>query len=252
MTRLPPSLRSLRLSLGLVLALPALSRAQAPAESGDAATVGVPKPAAELATGTTFYRGTIDAGGQSQAIAVTRTVKEEGGAWVVTDTATLPTGEAVDTTVVEKGSLVVRKRSVRQDPVTLEIVFEGGKATGSLTMGDEPRPIDAELGGELFADGSCTHVSLAALPLAEGYTTRFRNFDVRRQKPSLRQIQVLGVEEIAVAAGTFKAWKAEVSSAEGEPGATLLWIDTASRKVVKTSTQTPAMGGATITTELQP
>ncbi len=119
-------------------------------------------------------------------------------------------------------------------------------------MGDELRPIDAELGGELFADGSCTHVSLAALPLAEGYTTRFRNFDVRRQKPSLRQIQVLGVEEIAVAAGTFKAWKAEVSSAEGEPGATLLWIDTASRKVVKTSTQTPAMGGATITTELQP
>ena len=59
-------------------------------------------------------------------------------------------------------------------------------------------------------------------------------------------------EDLTVPAGSFKAWKVEVTSAEGEPGATTLWIATDSRKVVKTSTSLPAMGGAVVTSELQP
>ena len=61
-----------------------------------------------------------------------------------------------------------------------------------------------------------------------------------------------GAEEVKVAAGTFQAWKVEVTSAEGEPGATTLWVDKATRKVVKTSTTLPQMGGAVVTSELQP
>ena len=53
-------------------------------------------------------------------------------------------------------------------------------------------------------------------------------------------------------AGTFKAWKAEVTSAEGEPGSTTVWVAQDSRKVVKTSAIVPQMGGATVTSELQP
>ena len=51
-----------------------------------------------------------------------------------------------------------------------------------------------------------------------------------------------GAEEVKVAAGTFQAWKVELTSAEGEPGATTLWIDKATRKVVKTSTDAAADG----------
>ena len=57
---------------------------------------------------------------------------------------------------------------------------------------------------------------------------------------------------MTVSAGTFKVWKVEVSSAEGEPGGSTLWIATDSRKVVKTSTSLPSMGGAIVTSELQP
>jgi len=251
MTRLD-SFSALRVCPILLLALPSLLAAQPAPPSPPDALVGAPTPAVDLAPAAAFYRGTLEAGGQSLAIAVARTIQEDAGSWVITDTATLPMGEVVDRTVVEKGSLIVRKRSIRQGPSSAEIAFAGGRASGSLSRGEQSRVIDAETGGEVFADGSCMHVSLAALPLAEGYSATFRNFDVQRQRPTLRQVKVLGVEDVTVPAGTFKAWRAEVSSVQGEPGVTTLWIDTVSRRVVKTRTQTPAMGGATITTELQP
>ena len=119
-------------------------------------------------------------------------------------------------------------------------------------MGGEPKPIAADPGGPLFADGSAAWMSLARLPLADGYTVTYRNFDVQKQKASLKQVKVVGTEDVTVPAGTFKAWKAEVTSAEGEPGSTTLWVAQDSRKVLKTSPIVPAMGGATITSELQP
>ena len=61
-----------------------------------------------------------------------------------------------------------------------------------------------------------------------------------------------GAEEVKVAAGTFQAWKIELTSAEGEPGSMTLWVDKATRKVVKTSSTVPQMGGAVVTTELLP
>ncbi len=61
-----------------------------------------------------------------------------------------------------------------------------------------------------------------------------------------------GPTEIAVPAGKFKTWKLEVTSAEGEPGSTTVWVAQDSRKVVKTSAIVPQMGGATVTSELQP
>ena len=65
-------------------------------------------------------------------------------------------------------------------------------------------------------------------------------------------MKVVGSEDVTVAAGAFKTWKVELASAEGEPGSTTLWIAKDSRKVVKTSSVLPRMGGAVVTTELQP
>ncbi len=93
---------------------------------------------------------------------------------------------------------------------------------------------------------------LGLLPLAEGYRTTFRTFDVQKQKPALNQLKVLGQEEVTVPAGTFKAGKAELTSAEGEPGQALFWVATDARKVVKSVITLPQMGGAVITSELQP
>ena len=113
-----------------------------------------------------------------------------------------------------------------------------------MTMNGQAKPIEAELGGALFADGAGTHSVIATLPLAEGYQTTFRNFNVQAQKVALKQLKVVGVEDVTVPAGTFKAWKVEVTSAEGEPGTTTLWIAAEARKAVKISATLPQMGGA--------
>ncbi len=44
----------------------------------------------------------------------------------------------------------------------------------------------------------------------------------------------------------------EIASAEGEPGTTTVWVAQANRAVVKTSQTLPQMGGAVVTSELQP
>jgi hypothetical protein len=224
------------------------------AKKADPATVGVPKVASDLTPGSSSYQGTLAAGGQNTALSMTRTIKEESGAWVITESAKLPMGEAVDTTTLEKGTLVVIKRTIKQGPVEIQLTFQSGKASGTMAMGGgEPKPVAVDLGGATFADGAGAHDVLARLPLAAGYSTTFRNFDVQKQKASLKQIKVIGTEDVTVPAGTFKgAWKVEVASAEGDPGTTTLWIASDTRKVVKTTASLPQMGGATLTSELQP
>ena len=51
-------------------------------------------------------------------------------------------------------------------------------------------------------------------------------------------------------AGTFDAFKLEVTSAEGEADKITLWVDKATRQVVKIVSVVPAMSGAVITAEL--
>ena len=218
----------------------------------DPASVGVPKLAADLAPGTASYQASLNAGGQTQQMSVTRSIKEEGGAWVVTESVNTPMGERLDTTVLEKGTLVVTRRSFSQGPVKAELSFAGGKASGTFSMGGQASPVAVDMGGAVFADGAGSGEVLARLPLADGYSTTFRNFDLRQQKVSLKQIKVVASEDVKVAAGLFQTWKAEVSSAEGDPGTTTLWIAKDTRRVVKTSASLPQMGGATITSELQP
>ncbi len=217
----------------------------------DTASVGTPKPAVDLAPSTANFKATIAVNGQTIPMDITTTVKDENGAWVASDIAKTPMGDMTDTTTLEKGTLIVKKRSVSQGPIAVALEFDGNKATGTMTMNGQSKPVSADLGGALFADGAGTHAVIAALPLAEGYQTTFRNFNMQSQKVQLKQVKVVGVEDVTVPAGTFKAWKVEESSAEGEPGATTIWIATDSRKVVKISATLPQMGGAVLTSELQ-
>ncbi len=214
--------------------------------------VGLPTPAADLASSTANYQGKIEAGGQTMPISVTSTIKEEGDTWAVTAAAKLPMGEMVDTVWVRKGSLAVVKRSVRQGPVAIDVAFKDGKAEGSMTMSGQSRPINVDCGGPIFADGASGSDTIAALPLADGFITTFRNLDLQRQKVALKRLGVKGREDVTVPAGTFKAWKVEVVSAEGEAGQITLWVTTEPRKVVKAVEVLAAMGGAIVTTELQP
>jgi dipeptidyl aminopeptidase/acylaminoacyl peptidase len=222
------------------------------AKAVDAASVGTPKPAVDLQPGTYRYQAKIAMGGQEMALKMSTTVKEENGAWTTSAVTDTPMGEAIDTATLEKGSLIVRKRSAKQGPSAIELDFAGNKATGSMSMNGQQKPISVDLGGPLFADSSGALVAIGCLPLAEGYTATFRNLDLMKQKVKLMHLKVAGSESITVPAGTFDTFKVELAEADGGPDKSTLWFAKDSRKMVKMSAVLAEMGGATLTTELAP
>jgi len=215
------------------------------------APITAPKPATGLTPGTATYKARLEAGGQTMPMDLTRTVRDSGGVWLVTESAEMPMGSMSDEATIDKGTLLLRKRVIHQGPAVVEVSFADNKATGKMSMNGQDRPIAADLGGVLFADGPGAGDVVAALPLADGYTTTFRNFDIMGQKVQPRQLKVVGTDKVTVPAGTFDAWKVEITPADGSTGeSTTLWVDKATRRPVKSVTVLPQMNGAVATAEL--
>jgi dipeptidyl aminopeptidase/acylaminoacyl peptidase len=209
-----------------------------------------PKPAVELKPGVTQYKAKLEAGGQTMPMDVTHTVVDGNGVWIVTESAQMPMGAMSDSSIVSKGTLLLQKRIIKQGPATIEVQFADNKATGTMSMNGQNRPISADLGGALFADGAGANDAVAALPLADGYTTTFRNFDIMSQQVKPRALKVAGSESVTVPAGTFDAWKVVVTPAEGTGETTTIWVNKADRRVVKITNVLPQMNGALATAEL--
>lgn len=222
------------------------------AKKVDPANVGAPKPAVDLQPGTYKYKAKVAVGGQEIALDLSTNVKEDNGKWLATGTMQGPMGSATDTSTLEKGTLLLRSRNIEQGPAKINLEFTDKKATGTVNMNGQDKPVAVDLGGPLFADAAGSELVIASLPLAEGYTTTFRNFDVRRQKEKLMQLKVTGTESVTVPAGTFDAYKVEITSADGGSDKQTLWIAKDSRKPVKMSAVLADMGGAVITEELVP
>jgi len=218
-------------------------------KKSDAAAVKTPTPASDLAPGSWAYAAKISMGGQSMDLATTLSVVDAGSTWTVTEGASTPMGEAIDTATLEKGTLRLLKRSITQGQVSIVFEVKDGKAVGQMSMGGKAQPIDAALGGPLFADGAGANEVMARLPLADGYTASFLNFDVQTQKPMVRQLKVAGAERVTVPAGEFDCIKVEVSGDDGAQ--TTLWVARDTRRVVKASATSPRMQGATMTAELR-
>jgi dipeptidyl aminopeptidase/acylaminoacyl peptidase len=220
------------------------------AKKVDAGAVSAPKPAIDLQAGTYSYQVKVAMGGQEMSMKVSTAIQEGSGGWTITDTMDTPQGSATDVGTIEKGSLLLLKRNVVQGPVSIDLDFVGNKASGKMSMNGQDHPIAADLGGPLFADGPGDDQVIACLPLAEGYSTTFRNFDVQTQKVKLLQLSVAGKEEVKVPAGTFQAFRVEVSSADGGSTKKTVWVSADGHKVVKVSAVLAEMGGAEMTEEL--
>lgn len=216
------------------------------------ATAEAPKPAVDLRPGTYNYKASIAIQGQEIPLTLKTDIKEENGSWTVNETAQTPQGEILDSSTIEKGSLLLKRRYIKQGPMTIEMNVAPDKLSGSTTMNGQSKPIDVDPGGALFADGAGTFEVIASLPLADGYSLSYRNFDVQKQKPQIKQLKVLGSESVTVPAGTFDAYKVEIFSADNEADKQTVWIDKGSRKVLKISAVLPSLNGAILTSELTP
>ena len=217
--------------------------------------VVTPKPAVPLAPGTMVYRATIGFGGQDREMAVTTEIKEDPGGWLITDTATTapsastPGGTVVDSVLVDKTTLQLKRRTLTQAPNRIDYEIKDGKATGEFLVNGQTRPFSVDLGGELFNDAAGIYQTIATLPFAPGYRIAFRTFDVQVQRVRTVQLQFLGTESVTVPAGTFDTFKIELSTAD-DGAKTTVWVVKDSRKVAKIVGVRPQLQGATLTSEL--
>jgi dipeptidyl aminopeptidase/acylaminoacyl peptidase len=192
------------------------------AQKIDPASVGVPEVVAGLEPGTYRYNAVIAIGGQQVGLSVTTEVSDAEAGYLVTESIDSPMVQSTDTATLDRKSLAVLKRSLREGEVA----------------------VDADLAGEkVFGDGPGAWFVIACLPLAEGYTVVYRTFDIQQQKAKLMRLTVAGPD-----AGALKV---EVVPADGSAGQTTLWIDTARRKPVKVQSVLPELGGAIMTLELE-
>lgn len=217
----------------------------------EASAATLPKVSGKLTPGSYKYKAKISAGGQEIAMQMETVIAEEGDVIVATDKMETPMGVVSDVARLNKETLAVLSRSVKQGPVTIEVAYAGEKATGKMVMNGQERPIDVATGGALFADAAGAQFAIGALPLAKGYEATYRNFDLQRQKPKLMQLKVVGEESVTVPAGTFTCYKVETKPADGSADQSTIWIDKATRKSVKMAATMAAMGGATLESELQ-
>jgi len=222
------------------------------AKKVDPSSVSAPMLAMDLQPGTFKYQAKLEVGGQQIALKVSTTIAEDGGSWTATDVMDTPNGTVTEISTLEKRTLIVRKLNLKQGPVAVDLNFGGDKATGNMSLSGQDRTVSVDLGGPLFAEAAGAKQSIACLPLAEGYSTTFRNFDAQKQKVKLMQLKVSGVESITVPAGSFEAYKVEISSADGGTDKETLWVARESHKAVKESAVLPSMGGAVLTQELLP
>jgi dipeptidyl aminopeptidase/acylaminoacyl peptidase len=212
---------------------------------------------ARVTLGEAQYRSTLSMGGQEMTIESQRSVRREERdgqeVLVVESSATTPMGETSDAYVLGAGSLRPRSRSVRQGPATIEVEYGDGRVTGVLKAGPQEIAIDEELAAPVFGSDSAFNLVVTALPLAEGYGTTLRSFEVgMQQRTRLWSLEVAGAETVEVPAGGFETYRVAIEPLDGEGGGQTLWVTKDEpRMVVKGEGKLPAtMGGGTILTEL--
>jgi hypothetical protein len=89
------------------------------------------------------------------------------------------------------------------------------------------------------------------LPLADGYETTFRNLDLMKMKPKLLALKVAGSDTVSVPAGSFAAWRVEITSAEAGPDKITVWVSKDAPKAVKLMSVLPQGNGAQLIAELK-
>jgi dipeptidyl aminopeptidase/acylaminoacyl peptidase len=218
----------------------------------DASSVSVPKVARDLEVGTYKYQAKVEAGDQKVSLKVSTTIAADGDAWTATDVIEAPNGTATEVSTLEKGSLIARRLSLKQGPLSVDLNFSGNKAAGNMNINGQDKPVSVDLGGPLFANAAGAKQAVACLPLAEGYSAVYRNFDVLKQKLKLMRLNVSSVEKVTVPAGTFDAYRVDITSADGGDDKETLWVTRDSHQAVKESAVLASMGGAVLTQELLP
>jgi dipeptidyl aminopeptidase/acylaminoacyl peptidase len=186
-------------------------------------------------------------------VAVGCAAAKRGGedVWRIISEQSSPMGAAADTFDVDPRTLLPIYRGVKQGGTTVKVNYSKTAIDGAINMGGREMPLKTKLEAPVFGSETALDVVLGSLPLAPGYKTTLRTFDLMSQSTKIMTLEVQGVESVTVPAGTFEAYKVELKNMDGEPGGGTVFISTdKGRKVRSVMQLPPMMGGGTVTSEL--
>jgi hypothetical protein len=160
-------------------------------------------------------------------------------------------GNAIDTFIVDGTNLLPLYRGVKQGGATVTMEYSETAVTGEIVMGPQSLPVDTALEAPVFGDGTALDLAVSGLALAPKYKTSLRYFDLLSQQVKVYVVEVTGIEDVTVPAGTFEAFKVELRPMGNEPGGGTVFVDTKTRRQVRATMQLPPMaGGGSVTSEL--
>jgi hypothetical protein len=202
------------------------------------------------------YAGTAEVQGQEIALETTVGCSEAKRGdrdifRIVTEQSSMM-GAAADTFEVCASTLKPYYRGAKQGGATVRVNFTETAIEGAISMPGQEMPLKSELDAPVFGSDAALDVVLAALPLAPGYKTTLRTFDIMSQAVKVMSLEVTGVESVTVPAGTFDTYKIELKNMDGEPGGGTVFVSSGDKrhKVRSVMKLPPMMGGGTVTEEL--
>ena len=202
----------------------------------------------KIEPGTFNYSTTIAMGERTIDLKVSRAIEsaEVGGrkCWNIVSTAETPMGTQTDVYLVDARTLEPLKREVN-GMGTLQLTYSPTAINGEMGQAGQTVDINETLDAPVMADGPGLEVALAALPLAEGYTTTLRYFEPLTQKVRPVKLTVTGTATTKVAGGSFPTLVVELSPLDGDESGsgTLHVMAEAPHHVVKSEYKLPAMMG---------
>ena len=145
--------------------------------------------------------------------------------WQVVDQLSSAMINATDSLMLDRETLrPIARTASGQGTITLS--YADDAVTGSMQMGSQSMDINKELEAPVLAGGSGLEMTLATLPLEDGYTTTMRVFNYQQQSVRRMKVAVTGTSTVEVGAGSFDTMTLEVTSLDGNdagPAPTTSW-----------------------------
>ena len=172
--------------------------------------------------------------------------------WVVEEKVESAMGNGSDRTLLDPKTLLPLRRTMEQGPARIELAFADTSVKGNVKMAGQEIPINAKIARRVLTEGAPLNQALRTLPLASGYTSTLSTFDHLSGSAKDYKVTVKAAEQVEVPAGKFDAFRVELAPADGSPGGSTVWIESAAtRRVIKAESKLPAQaGGGTATSEL--
>jgi len=214
----------------------------------ESANAALPMPDKAPEVGTTKYDVTIKMGQEEIKMDMSSTVEDGGDHWILTDASTSEMGDMTDIAKLKKGSLVAMSRTLTRGPMIVTIDHDEAAITGNVAMSGRDIGIDVPYENDVFGHGTALGVTLAQLPLAEGYTTTYRTFNPTSQKVSNYKLTVTGSEPVITPKGKKDSYHLLLEALDGSGSKTNMWMSKDDNpKMLKMKMSILEMGGAKMT-----